>query len=382
MGAGIAGAALAAALTGQGLSVALLERRTGPLDTARGDHIQPALLPVLKRWGVLDSMLADGAEWRQGTRWFNHEGQHVVTVPAIQTDDLPNGFLFLNHERIGNVLLQRAVEGGSHYFPELERWHLERRDNCWRLLMEQSGSRQFLDCTLLVGADGTASRVRTELGLGLERHSYKHPIAILYGRQRHGSGPRTLDVHLTRDRILSLIPRTGGLTKIGFPVDHSELPLWRDQPAATLARQLEAWCPGLEFEQLEFGSIYPPLSQRASAYNGPGQALLIGDASHAMHPARSMGMNTCFRIADQLAGQLAGFDSGFSDRDIAPLIADFETETQRTLTPLLAENHAAGLQMDTLSGNGFPALVDQLRAAAGNEQVSQAMATKASGWPL
>ena len=75
---------------------------------------------------------------------------------------------------------------------------------------------------------------------------------------------------------------------------------------------------GLEFEQLEFGSIYPPLSQRASAYNGPGQALLIGDASHAMHPARSMGMNTCFRIADQLAGQLAGVDSGFSDRDIAP----------------------------------------------------------------
>ena len=147
MGAGIAGAALAAALTGQGLSVALLERRTGPLDTARGDHIQPALLPVLKRWGVLDSMLADGAEWRQGTRWFDREGQHIVTVPAIQTTDLPNGFLFLNHERIGNVLLQRAVQGGSHYFPELERWHLERRDNCWRLLMAKAGSRQILDCT-------------------------------------------------------------------------------------------------------------------------------------------------------------------------------------------------------------------------------------------
>ena len=128
--------------------------------------------------------------------------------------------------------------------------------------------------------------------------------------------------------------------------------------------------------------MYPPLSQRASAYSGPGQALLIGDASHAMHPARSMGMNTCFRIADQLAGQLSGVDSGFSDRDIAPLIADFETKTQRTLTPLLEENHAAGLQMDTLAGDGFPALVDQLRAAAGSEQVLQAMATKASGWPL
>ena len=62
IGSGIAGASLAAALADSGLSVALLDRRNEPLDTARGDHIQPAVQPLLERWGVLEAMLAAGAE--------------------------------------------------------------------------------------------------------------------------------------------------------------------------------------------------------------------------------------------------------------------------------------------------------------------------------
>ncbi len=51
IGSGIAGAALATALTRQGFTVALLDRRPGLLDTARGDHIQPGVQPLLERWG-------------------------------------------------------------------------------------------------------------------------------------------------------------------------------------------------------------------------------------------------------------------------------------------------------------------------------------------
>ena len=51
IGSGIAGGALAAALKDSGLRVLLLDRRDGPLDTSRGDHIQPAVQPLLARWG-------------------------------------------------------------------------------------------------------------------------------------------------------------------------------------------------------------------------------------------------------------------------------------------------------------------------------------------
>ena len=108
IGSGIAGASLAAALAHTGLRVALLDRRKGPLDTARGDHIQPNLQPVLARWGVLDRLKAAGAEQRVGTRWFDAAGEHIVTVPVPEHERCAPSFLFLNHEQIGDILLARA----------------------------------------------------------------------------------------------------------------------------------------------------------------------------------------------------------------------------------------------------------------------------------
>lgn len=380
VGAGIAGAALASALADRGLRIALVDRNDGPLDTARGDNIQPALLPVLRQWGVLDALIEAGAEWRQGTRWFDCQQQPIVTVPASTQDDLPPGFLFLNHEHIGRVLLNRAREGGARYLPGVAHWTLGQAGRGWSLAMRRDGNEEMLRCTLLVGADGAASRVRSQLNIPLERHNYRYPIAILFGKECNPNSPRTLDVHLTQDRIVSLIPRTGGLSKVAFPIDPSELSQWRDQPGPVLAEQLQRWCPTLEFESLEFGAIYPPVSQHAPPYDGRGLAVLIGDACHAMHPARSMGMNTCFRVADQLATLFQGVKTGFSAADITPVIKRFNRQSQQDLKPMLAENHGAGLQMDTLSGAGFKVLTEQLRAASQDDAILRAMARKASGW--
>ena len=106
---------------------------------------------------------------------------------------------------------------------------------------------------------------------------------------------------------------------------------------------------------------------------------LIGDARHAMHPARSMGMNTCFRVADQLAGLLSKLPPGFNEDAVKPLLTQFDAEFDAELTPRLAENHAAGLQMDTIKGAGFPELVEQLQLAAENVGIREAMALKAAG---
>ena len=104
--------------------------------------------------------------------------------------------------------------------------------------------------------------------------------------------------------MVSLIPRTGGATKVGFPVSTEEIGFWKTGSEEALQRRLAEWCPEIEFESLAFGAIYPPVSQQSEPYQGDGAVVLIGDARHAMHPARSMGMNTCFRVADQLADSL------------------------------------------------------------------------------
>ncbi len=379
IGAGIAGAALAAALADSGLRVLLLDRREGLLDTARGDHIQPSLVPVLSRWDVLQDLLEAGAERRVGTRWFDSQQQPIVTVDVPDTGATPPWFLFLNHERIGEVLLKRALRGDANLVSGVRQWRLERDGSAWRIDFRRGEKERSARCTLLVGADGTGSSVRAQLGIQARRHRYQFPIAVLYGRPAEQAQDRTLDVYLCRERMLSIIPRTGGWTKIGFPIDMTELPQWRDSASSELNALIQRWCPALAFEQLSFGAIYPPVSLRTDSYGGEGAALLLGDACHAMHPARSQGMNTCFRVADRLASMLRGLQTGFAEAAVLPLIKQFESEFRAALEPQLAENHAAGLQMDTLDGGGFPDLTSQLRVAAQTPEVLRVMARRAAG---
>ena len=90
-------------------------------------------------------------------------------------------------------------------------------------------------------------------------------------------------------------------------------------------------------------------------------------------------MNTCFRVADQLADSLGDLSAGFSESEVLPLLSEFEARFEQELSPRLSENHAAGLQMDTITGGGFVALKEQLKLAAGNEGILGAMALKAAG---
>jgi 2-polyprenyl-6-methoxyphenol hydroxylase-like FAD-dependent oxidoreductase len=296
-----------------------------------------------------------------------------------QRDDCAGAFLFLNHEKIGDILLDTAEEAGAMNITGLADWSLTRAVGSWRVdwqAAEQSGS---ATCTVLVAADGTASTVRSRLKMGLDRHRYQYPIAVLYGRQKDLCDERTLDVYLAEERMVSLIPRTGGATKVGFPVSPEDIGFWKTGSEDALQRRLDEWCPGVSFESLAFGAIYPPVSQQSEPYWGEGALVLIGDARHAMHPARSMGMNTCFRVADQLADSLTCLNSGFSEAEVLPLLSEFETRFEQELTPRLAENHAAGLQMDTITGGGFAVLNEQLELAAEDERILGAMALKAAG---
>ena len=90
-------------------------------------------------------------------------------------------------------------------------------------------------------------------------------------------------------------------------------------------------------------------------------------------------MNTCFRVADQLVDSLRCLSSGFSEAEVLPLLSEFDARFEQELTPRLAENHAAGLQMDTITGGGFVALQEQLHLAAGDARILNAMALKAAG---
>ena len=381
MGAGIAGTALACALRGSGLSIVLIDKRTTPLDTARGDHIQPTTIEILRHWGVLEALLAAGAEQRGGTRWYDPSGELLVHVPVT---DLPLAyphFLFLNHELIGEALLKHALQDAAISVQQpVHGWHLEDHNETWRLRLDlPDGESRTLVAPLLVGADGTGSLTRKRLGINQKMHRYTHPIAVLYGRQRHPPEIRTLDVHLSEQRMISVIPRTGGNCKIGFPVSKQELAFWRSASSEEICAQLMLLAPRVDLERATFGAIYPPMAMQTDRWTSPRGAVLLGDACHAMHPARSMGMNTCFRAANHLAAHLRLLPPRPSRSDIEPLLTTYESEFRPEVEGQLAENHRSGLQMDTIAGEGFTDLCAQLRGASASPEARRALALRSAG---
>ena len=133
IGSGIAGGALVAALKGSGLSVLVLDRRSGnwiPPEAIIYSRQCSPCCPAGACWiGCWKRVLS--AERARGG--LMREGAHIVTVPVPQRDDCAGAFLFLNHEKIGDILLDTAKEAGAVNITGLSDWSLTRAAGSWRV---------------------------------------------------------------------------------------------------------------------------------------------------------------------------------------------------------------------------------------------------------
>ena len=248
VGGGIAGPALAAALADTALRVALIERSADPLDTARGDHLQPVTCEFLDRWGLLDLMLAKGAEKRLGSRWQMPNGELVMDAPV---DDLPIPhpyFLYLNHERISEAFLERAAD--NPHFSLLRPARASVIENgagpgIHSLAVNHDGRQSGISARCIALADGRSSRARRMLGIDAQIHDYENPLLILFARRSFDDPRNEVQVFLTRTGVVSVVPRIGDSWKIGFPVAARELAAWTGADTGTLARRLVELVPAI-----------------------------------------------------------------------------------------------------------------------------------------
>ncbi len=383
IGGGIAGPALACALIKTGLSVTMIERSSGDLDTARGDHLQPYTLELLQQWGVLDRFVAAGAEKRRGTRWLNAAGD-VLLDARIDTLPLPYPyFLYLNHELISIELL-KAAEACPRFrmIRPVKRWsHRQDAKGRHEITIEQQGSQVLtVRADLLVGADGTRSPVRKLMGVNAHTHRYERPIAVLFAQMINAAPGNSLDAWLSQTGIVAVIPRTGGGCKLGLPMKPSEVRSWRDADAGSLSGRMERLLPGLALEDIRYSSVYPPVYLEADRWV-KGAMVLIGDACHAMHPARSQGMNTAMRCVAKLVDHLP-VNGGRLDRSELPRALEaFERSTRPLIDRILAENHRAGLQMDSSSEVAQDAFAESLRTIARDPSALMAYGMRSAGYP-
>ena len=97
IGGGVAGSAAASALSKNGYDVLLLEKSEKPQDTARGDHLQPAVCEILGKWDVLDNFFKNGAKKRAGSLWFDEDANFLMDANVSKLDIPEPYFMFMNH---------------------------------------------------------------------------------------------------------------------------------------------------------------------------------------------------------------------------------------------------------------------------------------------
>lgn len=382
VGAGIAGSALACALRNSGYSVVLIDKSDRPLDTARGDHLQSRTCEILDRWGVLGKFFDNGAQRRAGAIWKTPSGEEIMRSTISELDIPHPYFAFMNHEQIATTLLDTALEADDSIsvIRPIRNWWLSDDDGegyTIRVGLPDSGEVN-IRTALVVGADGRASRTRSIFGFEAVVHNYARAIAVFFANLKTQNPSNYLNVYLG-DSIISVIPRADGYAKIGFPIGASEAKDLRRSDSATNMRLLQTAVPDLEIEELQFGDIYSPAYLRAGMWAKDG-VVLLGDACHAMHPARSQGMNISIRNIDTLLTLMTGADNKLDRKSVAKMLTEYQQRAKEMIDPILERNHALGQEMDSDSTEVLAGLEERLRTVQSDERASTAYAMSAAGY--
>lgn len=302
VGAGIAGATLAAALQDSGMKVLLIEAQPPSMAASKQQVYAISLLSgqIFQGIGVWDKILPNITTFRQ-IRLSDADYPGIV---QFQHRDLGRDALgYVGEHRVLLSALQDFLNQCSHisWLCPAEVMGVEYKADAVEIKVKVEGETNFFRSRLLVAADGARSPIRQSVGI--QTRGWKYWQSCITTRIK----PEKLHENIAYERFwpsgpFAILPLPGNRCNIVWTAPHEEakalLKLDDEQFLAELTRRYGNQMGRLELEGKR--SLFQVQLMQSDRYVLPRLAL-IGDAAHCCHPVGGQGLNLGIRDAAAIA---------------------------------------------------------------------------------
>jgi 2-polyprenyl-6-methoxyphenol hydroxylase-like FAD-dependent oxidoreductase len=344
VGAGVGGAALALALSHAGLSVLLVERRSGPGNINRGDSLLPAVTRLLAGWGALERVRAAGASPVERMRVIHPKRGLLMEAPLA--DPAGNPYLVLPHPEIERSLTEEARATGRvevRYCTKLIGLVESEGRVIGVDLVDREGNTARETACLVIGADGSSSAVRE--ALGIEQVLAPYPAGyFIIDFERPPEFEEAMNLFIHPAGGVMVVPQRPGVVGTAVLVHPPQSDLFRAGSLEEKVAAIRDRCPLLASATPlpRHAHLYTLSRGHAPRYFARGAALM-GDAVHVTNPTAGQGMTMAIEDAAALARHMVpAIAAGAGGDAIDVALAAYEQERRPINAGLLRWSHFMG----------------------------------------
>jgi ubiquinone biosynthesis UbiH/UbiF/VisC/COQ6 family hydroxylase len=345
IGAGPAGLSLAKLLSGQGRTIAILERQSlAQIESPAFDGREIALtqhsMALLTKMGVVPHFQHDEYAALNAASVLNGNSKYSLDFTPPASSDTGLGFMVSNHairrglyEEVKNLTDVEIITDDS--LKDIARYS----DH---IAITTTTGKQ-LESRLLVAADSRFSGARKQMGIGASMTDFGRTMLVC--RMSHLEPHRDTAYEIFNyKQTLALLPLAGNCSSVVITLPTPEIEALLALDAAGFTNDME------QRLKYKFGAMtlvsdrfaYPLVAVYADRFIADRFAL-IGDAAVGMHPVTAHGFNLGLLGAETLANQLAKV----SDTGSKSALSTFERQHKRATLPLyLGTNGIAKLYAD------------------------------------
>lgn len=361
VGARCAGSPTALFLARQGYRVLLVDKATFPSDIMSTHYIRLPGIASLKRWGLLDQVLA--SQCPPITKVIRNLGPFILSGMAPPLEGATATYA-PRRTILDTILVNAAVEAGA----ELREGFLVKEllmegDRVTGIRGHSAGGRPVEEqARLVIGADG----MRSLVARAVQAPTYREVPSLTFAYYSYWSGvPLEGAVICTRpNRFFIAFPTNDHLTCIAIEWPIAEFHHFRADIEGNFLQTLDL-VPGLG-ERVRQGKREERFSGTADMPNffrkpyGAGWAL-VGDAGYHQDPNLAYGITDAFRDAELLAEAI---DVGFTGRQpLEEALGGYEQRRNEAAVPFYELN----VQLASLQPSS-PERMQLVAALRGNQE--------------